>query len=1029
MFRFFIDRPIATALLAGGLLIFGTIAFMLLPVAALPDIDYPNISVSADLPGASAEVMAATVAAPLEHQLSDTRGIISMTSVSTNGATNINMLFEPGRNMDGAGLEVQTALQKAAPELPADLPTPPTWQQDNPSDYSILGIALTSKSVPLTTIDAAAETLIVRRASLIPGVRRTFDWSRQAPAVKVQVNPMALAARGLSLEDIRLAIASASVEKAKGSLDAGKFGASVDANDQLFKAIDFNKVIVSWQNGAPVRLGDVATVVDGPENEDTAGWFNGEHTISFGYRRVASANIIAAINEIKQKLPEIKAQLPAGVDINIALDRSVSIKAAIDEVELTLLFTILLVVVVIFAFLRSVSATIIPAIAIPVALLSSAIVMRALGYSLDNLSLMALTISVGFVVDDAIVVIENIVRHVEEGMPARQAAYEGVRQVGFTIISITLSLIAVFIPVLLMGGVIGRLFREFGVTISAAILISAAVSLFITPMMCARFLKAAKPQNKNGRTGAGFVNVLVDLYARSLDWALIHRGIVLLLFLATVGVTGWLYVTVPKGFFPPQDIGRVDGTLIIRPDLSLRGGNAIVRGVDAALRADPDVRTVLFFGSNFAIMQLVPPERRHGSLEQIVERLRKSTNAVPGATFYLQPERELVVAGGFGGHGEFQYTLTDASRDELNKWEPKLLKEMTQIPGLRDVAADDVLTGTNIKLNIDRDLAARMRINVDSVDQTLFDAFGRRRVSEVFTDALQYYVTLQASDDFRMDERSLDNLYVKNMDGGLVPLSAFTQAKLVPTPLTIKHKGGLPVIGISFNLDPGVSLGEAVDRIHAVEQRLGKPATLLSAFEGTAGEFERSLASQPYLIGAALLVVYIVLGMLYESLLHPLTILSTLPSAGIGALLALSATGHDLSIIALIGILLLIGIVKKNGIMLVDFAIQAERDNGSTPVAAIREACIIRFRPIMMTTFAALVGALPLALGWGAGSEIRRPLGIAIVGGLVLSQILTLYTTPVVYLTIGNFGRFVERLWQGRPALRRPGVPGAVGRR
>jgi hydrophobe/amphiphile efflux-1 (HAE1) family protein len=1024
MFRFFIDRPIATALLAAGLLIFGTIAFVLLPVAALPDIDYPNISVSANLPGASAEVMAATVAAPLEHQLSDTRGIISMTSTSGNSFTQINMLFEPGRNMDGAGLEVQTALQKAAPELPADLPTPPTWQQDNPSDYSILGIALTSKAVPLPTIDAAAETLIVRRASLIPGVRRTFDWSRQGPAVKVQVNPSALAARGLSLEDLRLAIAAASVEKAKGSLDAGKFGASVDANDQLFDSANFGKVIVAWRDGAPVRLSDIATVIDGPENEDNAGWFNGQHTISFGYRRVASANIIQAIDAIKAKLPEIKAQLPAGVDINIALDRSVSIRAAIDEVELTLCFTILLVVVVIFAFLRSLSATIIPAIAIPVALLTSAIVMWALGYSLDNLSLMALTISVGFVVDDAIVVIENIVRHMEDGMPARQAAYEGVRQVGFTIISITLSLIAVFIPVLLMGGVIGRLFREFGVTISAAILISAAVSLFITPMMCARFLKPAR-QHKSG-SGRTFVTILVDAYARSLDWALTHRPAILLLFVGTLGLTGWLYVTVPKGFFPPQDIGRVDGTLILRPDLSLRGGSAIVRGVDAALRADQDVRTVLFFGSNFAIMQLVPPEQRHGSLEQIIERLRKTTNAVPGATFFLQPERELVVAGGFGGHGEYQYTLTDANRDELGKWVPKLLKEMTQVPGLRDVAADDVLVGTNIKLDIDRDLASRMGINIESVDETLFDAFGRRRISEIFTDAQQYYVTLQASDDFRMDERSLDNLYVKNQDGGLVPLSAFAQARLVQTPLTIKHKGGLPVIGISFNLEPGVSLGEAVDRIHAVEHRLGKPATLLSAFEGTAGEFERSLASQPYLIGAAILVVYIVLGMLYESLLHPLTILSTLPSAGIGALLLLTATGHDLSIIALIGILLLIGIVKKNGIMLVDFAIQAERGGGATPLAAIREACLIRFRPIMMTTFAALVGAIPLALGWGAGSEIRRPLGIAIVGGLVLSQVLTLYTTPVIYLTIGNLGRFVEGLWHGRPARGAP-VAGSAG--
>ena len=1013
MFRHFIDRPIATALLAAGLLIFGTIAFILLPVAALPDIDYPTLVVEANLPGASADVMASTVAAPLEHQLSDTRGLIGMTSVSYRGYTSINLTFEPSRNMDGAGLEVQAALQKAAPELPTDLPTPPVWREDNPSDYSILGIALTSESVPLTRIDAAAETLIVRRASLIPGVRRTFDWSRQAPAVKVMVNPASLAARGLSLEDLRDAVAGASVEKPKGNLDSGRFGSSIDANDQLFDAAGFRQVVVAWRNGGPVRLGDVATVEDGPENEDTVGWFNGRHTVAFGYRRIASANIVQTIDEIKQRLPEIEAQLPAGVKVNIALDRSVSISAAIREVEQTLAFTVLLVVGVIFVFLRSPSATIIPAIAIPVSLAATCLVMYGLGYSLDNLSLMALTISVGFVVDDAIVVIENIVRYMEGGMSAREAAYIGVRQVGFTILSITLSLIAVFIPVLLMGGVIGRLFREFGVTISTALIVSAGVSLFITPMMCARFLKAHKP--KEGARGGHFMDRVIRFYARTLDWGLRHRAVVLLAFFGTVGLTVYLYVAMPKGFFPPQDVGRVDAALIIRPDLSLRGGNDIVIGVAHALQADPDVVSVLFFGSNFSIVQLVPPAKRHGSLEDIMNRLRLATNAVPGATVYVQAERELVVAGGFtGGHGEFQYTLSDANREELNRWEPVLEKALQQIPGLRDVAADDVNFGTDIRLDIDRDRAARTGIAIETIDNTLFDAFGRRRIREIFTDAQQYYVTLQAEDGFRLDDRSLDQLYVNSKDGNLVPISALAKASLIRTPLVVKHKNGLPVFAISFNLEPGVSLGDAVQRVHEAERKLGKPITVQSAFEGTAAEFERSLASQPYLIGAALLVVYIVLGMLYESLLHPLTILSTLPSAGIGALLLLRARELDLSVIALIGILLLIGIVKKNGIMMVDFALQAEREQGLSPLEAIREASLIRFRPILMTTVAALVGALPLALGTGAGAELRQPLGLAIVGGLVLSQVLTLYTTPVIYLVIGRLG--------GRLATLRPGA-------
>jgi hydrophobe/amphiphile efflux-1 (HAE1) family protein len=1016
---------VATALVAFGLFVFGVVAFIRLPVAAVPDIDYPMIVVEAGLPGASAEVMAATVAEPLERQLASVRGIQSMTSTNFRGYTNINLAFDPSRNMDAAAVEVEQAISAASGDLPADLPSAPGWSRDNPSDWSIFGIAVTSDIQPLTRVDGFAETLISRRATEIPGVRRTIDWARQRPTIKIEANPAALAARGLSLEDLRTAVRAASVEKPKGNFQSGNFATGIATNDQLTAAADYARIIVAWREAGPVRIGDVATVEEGPDDPYRSGWFNGQPAIEFGYRRLADANIVATAEAIKERLPKIEAAMPAGTHIHTAMDRSVSIRAAVGDVEFTLCVTIALVVFVIFAFLHSARAAVIPSIAIPVSLFATALVMWVCGYLLDNLSLMALTISVGFVVDDAIVVIENVARHVESGMAPRQAALEGVKQVGFTILSITLSLVAVFLPVLLMGGVVGRLFREFGVTASAAILISAAVSLFITPMMCARLLRHAPTGRRNRLAVAAEAasDRLSGGYVRSLGWVLRHRGLVLIGFAATLVLTVRLYIETPKGFFPPSDTGRVSGTLISRADLSPRSRIAVEKEIAGIVSADPDVATVMF-GDDFTI-NLKPLAERHASLDAILDRLRKATATVAGTTFYLQPQRELVVGGWSGGHAEYQYTLRDANRPELAAWTPKLEAGLAGLPGLRDVAADQADLGTDIRIDIDRDVAARLGLDMDTIDETIYDAFGRRRISQVFTDAAQIDVMLEVADDFQIDEHALDLIYVKSAGGTLVPVSAFAHVTRVQAPNVVKHKGQMPAMAISFNLLPGVSLGDAVERIHGLEAELGKPATLQTGFEGTAGEFERSLASEPWLIGAAILVIYIVLGMLYESFLHPLTILSTLPSAGIGALLMLTAFGYDLSVIAMIGILLLIGIVKKNAIMMVDFALDAER-KGASPEAAIRSACRIRFRPIMMTTCAALVGALPLALGHGPGFELRRPLGLAIVGGLMLSQVLTLYTTPVMYLAfsgLGSRGRAIMAAWR-RPRLAPGLAPG-----
>jgi|HubBroStandDraft_1064217.scaffolds.fasta_scaffold00068_49 hydrophobe/amphiphile efflux-1 (HAE1) family protein len=1010
-YEFFIDRPISTGLLSLGLLVFGIAAFLLLPVAALPNIEYPTIIVEGFLPGASADTMATTVAAPLERQLGDVTGLISMTSENSRGVTSITMRFEPGRDMATASAELQADIDIATTDLPADLTNVPGWYRDNPADTSVFVVALTSDNLPLTKVDAYGDAAIARRATLIPGVRKSANYARQKPAIRISINPVALSARDLTLEEVRDAIRKATVNQAKGRLDGGRTTAILSTNDQLYDASEFGNIIIATRNDAPVRLSDVAHVENGTEDESDLGSFNGKRAVAFGFKRTEGANIVQTVDNIRQRLPEMQAALPPGVKLEVAIDRSQSIRRAVRDVEFTLLFTTALVVLVIFLFLRRLWATIIPSVAIPISLLTTCMVMFGLGYTIDNLSLMALTISVGFVVDDAIVVIENIARHIEAGASPQQAALKGVREVGFTILSITISLVAVFIPVLFMGGLVGRLFREFGVTLSAAILISAFISLTLTPMMCRHFLTVPRrgPPTRLAWFGTAANERLLAGYRWSLDIVLHHQGLTLLAFLATLVFTVHLYMDIPKSFFPPSDTGRLSGSIEMDPDLAPKTQAEITGRVVHVLQQDKDLARILSYSSGHMIIETAPAEQRTGSLREVVARVRAAVAAqVPEVQFYLTPQPELALTG-WVGHAEYQYTMTDSNWTELQQWAPRLADSLKKIPGLLDVDLDEQDMGTELKVEIDREMAARLGVGVSAVDETLYDAFGERKIREIYTDSGESYVILQVDPQFRTDEKSIQALYVRSESGALVPLSAISSAKPGKTPLTIKHKDQLPAISVSFNLAANISLGEAVERIRAAEQAMGKPVALQTAFEGAAGEFERSLASEPWLIGAAVLVVYIVLGVMYESILHPLTILSTLPSAGIGALLLLRATGYDLSIIAIIGILLLIGIVKKNAIMMLDFAITAQRQ-GATPIDAIRGACLVRFRPIMMTTMAALVGSLPLAMGSGTGFELRRPLGIAIVGGLLLSQIITLYTTPVIFLALDRLGRFAPRM-------------------
>jgi HAE1 family hydrophobic/amphiphilic exporter-1 len=1006
--RPFIERPVATTLLMAALFLIGIAAFPFLPVAPLPQVDFPTILVSASLPGASPEIMASSVAQPLETQFAQISGVSQMTSTSVLGSTQITLQFNLDRNIDGAAQDVQTAIDAAGGQLPKNLPAPPTQRKVNPADSAILIFAVHSDVLPVTVVDDYAETVIAQQLSQLPGIAQVTVGGQQKPAVRVQIDPVKLAAVGLQLEDVANLITTATVDAPQGAITGPEQNFTIYDNDQLLKASAWNDVILAYRNGAPIRIRDVGVAVDGPENSQVRGYQNGKLGVLLLFYKQPGTNVIDAVNNVKAALPHVMTSVPPSLKVDQVIDRTTTIKASVRDVESSLLIAIVLVVLVIFLFLRSFWATAIPGVTVPLALFGTAALMYLVGYSLDNLSLMALTIAVGFVVDDAIVMLENIYRHIEEGLPPYEAAIKGAGEIGFTILSISISLVAVFIPLLLMSGIVGRLFREFAVTVTMTIAVSAIVALTLSPMMCALFLRNEK-EATHGRfymtLERGF-QWLLDHYTRGLDFVLRHQRATLLSFLATVTAAGFMYAIVPKGFFPQQDTGIIQGLTDAPQDVSFEEMLRLQRRITDVVSQDPGVASWAAFvgggrplNNGFVILGLKPRDERDATADQIIDRLRKKIGAVPGGTLFMQASQDLNV-GGRLSRTQYQYTLQDANLDELNTWAPRMLGELKNLPQLRDVASDQQSSSTKLALVIDRDQAARFGIQPALIDNTLYDAFGQRQVTQYFTQLNSYHVVLEVTPALLGDPNTLNKIYIKSpVTGQQVPLSTFTRFDTGHTSyLSINHQGQFPAVTISFNLAPGVALGDAVTAIQKTAATIRMPAAVLPTFQGTAQAFQASLKTAPWLILAALVAVYIILGVLYESYIHPLTILSTLPSAGVGALLMLMIFHFDLSVVGLIGIILLIGIVKKNGIMMVDFAIHAERNEHLEPEAAIRKACLLRFRPIMMTTMAAILGALPLMLGHGTGSELRQPLGYTMVGGLVLSQMLTLFTTPVIYL-------------------------------